>query len=254
METTKNIKSQDVKKILLMKIEVKKGVDAIRYSDNASVIISGQKYYSLVDEDMSDFAIEFYKLLYGIDRILNEDGSLHNLDFAGDTMCSFNTIANRVPEAGKCRATRTDFNDWPQYLQQYYSLYHCLANFWILPMEVGRTNYKMSKMMTSKDYMDRFLKYYGNNFETYKSKYPCYSSKFKFFDDFLKEHYLLGNDNYVILNENGGLSINNFSDSKKEPQIIISRMMKLIESRAETISKSKHCELLWDYFHTLNLC
>lgn len=254
MKITKNTKSHDVKRILLTKIEVKKGIKTVSYSANSSIIISSQKYCSLVDEDMSDFAVEFYKMLYGIDQILNEDGSLYNFDFAGDTMCSFNTIANRVPNAGKCRNTRTNFNDWPQYLQKYHSLYHSLANFWILPMEIGRTNHKMSKMLTSKDYMDRFLKYYGNNFEAYKGKYTCYSSKFNSFKDFLKKHYLLGNDNYVSLNANGDLFINDFSEYSKDPQIIISKMMKLIESRAEAISKSKHCDLLWEYFHSLNLC
>lgn len=62
---------------------------------------------------MSNLAIEFYKIIYDIDDIddiLDESGNLlFGKQFAGDTMCSFNTIANKVPEAGRSKKQRTDY-------------------------------------------------------------------------------------------------------------------------------------------------
>jgi hypothetical protein len=106
-------------------------------------VLSGQKYYSSADADMSDFAIGFYEIIYKEilkgKPILGQKGSLRNSEFAGDTMNSFNTIANCTPGAGKSSRLRTEKEEWPEYLRVYHSQYHCLANFWILPMDIGRT-------------------------------------------------------------------------------------------------------------------
>lgn len=106
-------------------------------------INTGQKYYSSADEDMSDFAIGFYNILYkeslNSNPILKNDGYLLNKEFAGDTMNSVNTIENITPGAGKTIKERTEEGKWPEYLQNYHDKYHCLANFWLLPMDVGRT-------------------------------------------------------------------------------------------------------------------
>jgi hypothetical protein len=99
----------------------------------AKIISTSSIYYKnkIWDEDMSDIAIRFYKKVFP--TLYNE-----NDKYVGDTMNSFNTIANRVPEAGKCQKHRTPKNEWPPWLQNYHDFYHCLANFWVLPMRIGR--------------------------------------------------------------------------------------------------------------------
>ncbi|MGL5087167.1 MAG: hypothetical protein ACRC68_15880 [Clostridium sp.] len=74
-------------------------------------------------------------------------------------MNSFNTIANITPGAGKSSKTRTPDKNWPEYSRNYFNRYHYLANFWILPMETGRTTKGVlnKAIKPINDYMDRFL-------------------------------------------------------------------------------------------------
>ena len=94
------------------------------------VIKTSQKYIRKNDPDMSDFAIGFYEIIYkdilNGKTILDEKGYLQNKElFAGDTMNSFRTIKRRNPKEN--------------ILKKYEYQYHCLANFWLIPMEMGRT-------------------------------------------------------------------------------------------------------------------
>lgn len=245
MNSLDSVMHEQVKKILLTRITVGDKNDTIRFADDKEEIISGQKYYSDKDPDMSDFAIGFYEILYGKNPILKEDGTLNDVEFAGDTICSFDTTANRIPEANKSRKSRSNIEEWPLYLKEYYMKYHCLANFWLLPMEIGRTGKKFSKMSTSKDYIDRYLQYYKNNQNEYCRLYPNYFSQFNKFDDFINYHFFSGDDNFA--------AIISFSYDKKMDDVIF-KMMKAMESRADAISKSEYCKLLWEYFKLYNLC
>lgn len=226
-----------VKKLLLAPIV---NGDFIR-SENGK-IYTGQRYYTGFDPDMTDITVEFYKIIYNKD-ILDENGRLQNEQYAGDTMCSFNTVANMVPEAGKSKKHRTPYSTWPKYLQDYYNHYHCLANFWILPKKIGRNAF--GTLCKAKrglyDYMDRFLRFYRENLDRYKTEYPDYGDTFGSFEEFARRHFLVGS--YVCENKNS-LEIVDFSYCN-DPKKIIYNMQNKIEKRAESI-KSVHCEELFE--------
>lgn len=146
-------------KILLTPIvctERSKGIPQIRRND--SIIESTQTYDGILDPDMSDFTTGFYEIIYK--KIINENhivdnsGIIKDCCFAGDTMNSFNSIANITPGAGKSKNLRTPIDQWPCELKNYHRIYHSLANFWILPMCIGRRSMKLNRY----DSMDIFLK------------------------------------------------------------------------------------------------
>ena len=94
-------------------------------SENNNYIISGQRYKGCSDEDMCDFSIEFYKVIYEKDIL--ENPNITQM-FAGDTMID--------------------------HYKRELTNYHCLANFWILPMNVGRSCRQLNR---AKLHMDLFL-------------------------------------------------------------------------------------------------
>lgn len=227
--------------------------DAMLLTD--SRIVSSQTYYSSFDPDMSTIAIEFYKIIYELDSLIDENGLLIDKQFAGDTMCSFNTIANMVQEAGRSAKTRTPYSEWPDFLKNYYNSYHCLANFWILPIWIGRSWIKMpsehrwaskSKKGTD-DYVDRYLSFMKDKqiYERFKIKYNEYGKKFDSYEKFTKNHFLKGDKNYI---RDGEIYL--FSNNK--PENIVNDILELIEARAEAISESKYCDKLYDLY--LSLC
>lgn len=128
-------KAKQIRELLLIPISCDKKINGISRKDNR--ILSGQKYYSSADEDMSDFAIGFYEIIYrdilGNIPILDFRGALHNNEFAGDTMNSFNTIANVTHGAGKSRLQRTPIIEWHEYLREYHMRYHSLQIFGLFP-------------------------------------------------------------------------------------------------------------------------
>ena len=81
-------KRESVKKLLRMSVKSDKRSDGIYVKKD--VIYTGQKYYSLLDEDMSTLAVEFYDIVYGnvLDeaRVLADKGRLVDKNFAGDTI------------------------------------------------------------------------------------------------------------------------------------------------------------------------
>ena len=244
MYSFKNKKQKEVYNILTTTIVSNKDFDGIKMIDG--VIYSGQKYVNSTDSDMSDFTIGFYEILYKdiLDKeILNNRGELSDNDFAGDTMNSFNTVAKKAVGLDK----RKNPNDWPPYLVEFNSKYHSLCNFWLVPMEIGRTGgvkHPMSKMQACKDYVDRFLKVYSNKIEDYNKKYPNYFSKFEDFNEFAKINFL--EDSYV---SNG--QIISFSEGRGEK--IINKMIELMENRAYRIVTSEYCDELYDYFKKYGL-
>lgn len=244
-------KKEQIHEILLTPIYCDKKHEGVSRVDNK--IISGQNYYSTADEDMSDFAIGFYNIVYkdllSSNPILKDDGYLLNKEFAGDTMNSFNTIANITPGAGISRKGRTIDKEWPEYLKHYHNKYNCLANFWILPLQLGRTRNGALNKSTNpiNDYMDRFLEkvYSEIRFDGCDREYfRC----FKSWDEFSSIHFLTNNyvnkelevDLYSIHNENGS-------------EDFIIKALEKIGRRAECIAESKYAEQLWNYFNDYQL-
>lgn len=246
-------KQKQVYEILLMPIECEKYKYNSIYREG-KIIYTGQRYTSkFSDADMSDFAIGYYEIIYKSvlrgELILSDDGNLSNPNFAGDTMNSFNTVANRVPGAGKSRKARKLISRllWPQYLQAYELNYHCLANFWLLPLELGRTLKPMSKARVGKDYMDRFLQVYATDVKYYEVKYEQYFTRIGGFTEFANTHFLIGNN----VNEN--MQIEVYSTPIKDGRKFIQRAQEIMKHRADLISKSAYAEPLWDYFNKLGI-
>ncbi|CUU47518.1 hypothetical protein [Clostridium beijerinckii] len=78
-------KEDQVYEILLMPIYCDKKHGKISREDNK--IKTGQKYRSMPDEDMSDFAIGFYEIIYkdmlNSKPLLEHNGSLCNNEYSG---------------------------------------------------------------------------------------------------------------------------------------------------------------------------
>ena len=249
MEKKLNEKQKiDVIKVLMTPIKVcgrSSGIPNI-YMEK-KVIQSTQTYESSFDEDMSDFAVGFYEVLYKslLDgkKILHQE-KLADVEFAGDTMNSFNTIANRVPEAGKSRKQRTDKEVWPEYLSDFQDHYHCLANFWLLPMEIGRKSNHLYSKIRCKDYMDRFLNKICKELEEVVD-----IEKYKNFEKFKTVHFLEGS--YIGTEDGKVLSFSN--SSKNTAEEVIKSMNQKIYKRAEMIANSTAGAELFRYFEKYNL-
>lgn len=250
-----DIETNRVKEILLCPIIASKHFDGIRLftdSEGNKIILSGQKYSSIADEDMSDFAIGFYEIVYqGLipdKKLLKEDGGLLNMQFAGDTM-------NAKVYCGK----DVDANS------SWKSKYHCLANFWLLPVHVGRTSAKTPKddreYSKSKnginDFLDIFLEYYSDHYEEYARIYGNYvncmaqdrdedkNSKDIDIGLFYKNHCLLGS---FVKEEDDGYKITDFSrDNKKLDINICENVWNLIKCRADKLAE-EYGEQLYEYF------
>lgn len=232
-------KQKIVKEFLLLPIKVKRKSEILIGDNN---ILTGQKYLRHKDPDMSNIAVEFYKIIYDFndkEDIINSKGRLIDKEFAGDTMCSYNTIKNSVHKV--VTKDKTKDTILSKYLEWYHKHYHCLANFWILPMKEGRTLSGKYKKGVIDDYMDRYLDNLNNIYcNGFKSKYPSYTNKFIIFNDFCKKHFL--NGSYIKNNEIISFSNNeNLADR-------FETMKKLIEERADCISKSKYCDQLFELY------
>ena len=216
-------KQKAVYDILLTQIVSDKALDSITIKDGR--IVSPQKYIGGEDADMSDIAVEFYKIIYGFNEILTVEGRFVDSNFAGDTMHSFNSVANITDGAGSKKAERTDISCWPKYLQDYYNFYHCLANFWVIPMSLGRTGTKLNR------YDDPYL--FINNINA--DILGDYSSHFY---DFTNQHYLSSIVNTTEKN----------MYEKKLSEEIVHIFTENIKKRALEIAQSNACEGLYDLF------
>lgn len=202
-----------------------------------NVIYTGQRYNSsYIDEDMSDFAVAFYEIVCGYfwnhHPMLDDKGNLIDWEFAGDSMNSFETIANRTPGAGKTRDDHSPKSEFPEFLRIYRHRWHCLVNFWTLPMETGRMlKGELNKARRATDYMDRYLSiireevpFDGNGRKFHNS----FSSWNDFVDkEFLREGYLDRNDEII-------------SYSRGTPEEFTQGAIRAMECRAKEISESEY--------------
>lgn len=133
-----------LRKILLTPIKLE-GSKVLEIDDKNNVILSSGNRYNTVDPDMSDLAIAFYKILYG-KEMLKSDGKFCCHEFAGDTMNSFKSVANQFFDGSTKRCAKRkkveESGELPTWLQEYFEGYHCLANFWAIPEEIGRRSKK----------------------------------------------------------------------------------------------------------------
>lgn len=235
-------KKEQVKKILLMPIECEKKHKKIILDNN--IIKTSQKYYSRADADMSDFTIGFYEILYR-ELLKNEgilkDKVLKDKNFAGDTMNTFNTVANIIL-GDRSTANRSPEEIWPEYLKKYSKTYHCLANFWVIPMKHGRgLPAKLNKYDSVELYISRIESCIASN--------EGYFKKFKSIEEFLTTH---------CLNLNGIESemLKEFYQ-KRESKLggkVVEQLQKIIKLRAEKIVENENiCNALYDYFKDLGL-
>lgn len=239
-----NEKKKKVEDILLMPIVSSKSVKgitlAIRQDNKKKFILSGQTYENGTDEDMSDIAIAFYQKIYSqkkennsceISKILTVDGKIINPQIAGDTMNSFKQITSRV----SCTDTKKD---------EWFNFYHCLANFWILPMEIGR-QYKrgFSKSQVSKDYMDGFLIVLKAKYEDYKKEYPDFFDRMKTFKDFCESQYITPYFKDNNIEEKNIIEITGLKNADDS----IEKMKSLVESRARLLA-DECSDSLYDFF------
>lgn len=235
---------EELKKILLMPIVHIRGKNKIEIDfENNQIRSTGEK-----DQDMSDVAQQFYKVLYDF----KDDSWLKN-GFAGDTMNSCKYACKIVSEEKR---------------EEWNSKYHCLANFWVLPSEVGRSTFKdysknsggvQSPTIASfnkgrKDYMDRFLDIYMNEEKFYQERYPSYYQEFPK-DKFGDKHFITG---IFIDDDKKVISFSKISETEKvnlkyAVENIIDVLIGKIEERASSISNSDKAEMLRDLFY-VNIC
>lgn len=233
---------EQVKKILMMPIKCEKRKPVNIIVENG-IVKSTQRYYNGFDPDMSDFAVGFYNIMYK--DILNEEGVLDgkyfcNQDFAGDTINSFNSIANLVPSAGNATKLRTATDECPKFLRKYSNDYHCLANFWILPMPLGRRGKKLNYF----DSIDVFLNKLKESYDLLK-KYTDYYKQINNYDVFCRIHFI---ENYKPLDD--------ISEKYRgrEAEEIVRQAYKFIDMRADNIcANDEVCKDLYDYFKKWHL-
>lgn len=208
-------------------------------------IYSTQKYYGNLDPDMSDFSIDFYEIIYSEalkDNSILEGIYLKDAEFAGDTMNSFNTIAKQILGSDTSSHKTIAEADWPKQLLEYKNFYHCLANFWLLPRDMGRTlkgDLNKAQQPVS-DYMDLFLKAVQIDFNTSRS----YFQVFECFPYFLEKQFLIGayvSKEFQVL------------EYSHEKSLFPIEAQKRIQSRAKVLAQSKYALELWDYFNELNI-
>ncbi len=215
-------------------------------------ISSTQKYRRALDPDMSDLAVKFYEIVYAdtLKDILNERGSCNNCNFLGDTINSFNSIANNIPEAGKSAKERTQKDNWPDFLKNYHSQYHCLANFWVLPMCIGRTGTKINKY----DSVDIFLNKLEKDYSVLE-KHADYFKRLKTYEKFCEKHFI---KSYAPLRTDEVLEMYRIGHDKKaktelelknDAEKLIQQAYKCMESRADSIiSNETVCKELYECF------
>ncbi len=208
--------------ILLLPIDVytrrKKDI-VLSDNDGIMFIKSAMRYIppnsksaGALDWDVSDIAIKFYEAIYSKSPILREDRRPLSDQFIGDTMNTSNKDGN----------------------------YHCLSNFWLLPMKLSRTLSSDSKANkgVAGDSVPKFLKYLKANYSSYERNYPDYFNHFGNFETFCKKHFIEG-----VYSQNGAiLEVEEHDD-----------LDKLLRKRAESIAIEKTEELKQLFFDELNL-
>ena len=241
MENKVTEKENKVYKILLTPIKCDKSVPKIYMKDN--VIYSPQLYKRNPDEDMSDLSVGFYKIVYkdilggNNVEILNEDGTYKNENYMGDTIHSFNSLAN-VILGNRSKKERSPKEEWPKELIDYQSKYHCLANFWVIPMYHGRTSAKLNRYDSLDVYLNKVYTGDIKNADEYFQKLT--------YESFLEIHCMSW---YKILDN--PLKIYRSKD-KRGCIDEIQHIYDFWNKRASEIAK-KYSRELYDYFEVLGL-
>ena len=192
---------------------------------------------------MSDFSVGFYKIIYdnilqnNNGEILNKDGTYKNENYLGDTMHSFNSLAN-VVLGDKSKKYRSPKEKWPEELIEYESKYHCLANFWVIPIRHGRRSAKLNRYDSLDEYLNKVHKGTINDANEYFQKLP--------YESFLEIH---GLSSHKILDDPLKIYI---SKDKKGCIDEIQRIYDSWDKRASEIVKKYKTEL-YDYFKALRL-
>ena len=244
-----------VKQILLTPIKCSKRYKCVQMVDGE--IRSPQKYYCTADCDMSDFAVGFYEIIYR-DNLLNKNknilaeyGRFKNKELAGDIINSFNSLANVILD--ETNKTRSNQDKWPDYLIEYEKRYHCLANFWVIPMRHGRRSAKLGRydsfdfyLEKLQDEYDEFQKEVIVHYPRDKKEYNNYFRMINGFNEFLKIHCI---ENHVKA-ENPQ---DPYKQKDKEAcKKLIEDIYDFMEIRAEAIVKN-YTDLLYQYFLELKL-
>lgn len=234
---------RQVYKLLLTPIECDKKASGMSLKDGK--IFSGQTYISsYADPDMSDFAVGFYEILY---RDVLDNGEMldshfffKNTDFAGDTMNSFNSIANVTPGAGTNADERPPFEKWPIFLQEYSRQFRCLANYWVIPMKLGRQSMKFNRY----DSVDLCLSVLESDYQNCMANYVDYCSKVPDFTHFCTVHFIsTWHDREMVLQ-----LYRNMGGEK-----LVKLATEAIHIRALRIASSCYSEKLFHYFVSLGL-
>ena len=138
-------------------------------------------------------------------------------------------------------------------MQKYHSQYHCLANFWLLPMCIGRTGKKWNNY----DSLDIFLYELEKEFSKWKEDIG-YFERLKSYENFCEKHFIEG---YKILSidtvyEMYYRRLNNKPKTEEkfeeDSQNLVNQAYKFMESRAESISSNDNiCGELYECFDEL---
>lgn len=237
-----DVKEKRVYDILLTPIICDKKIPQIIIQDG--IIKSPQLYYSCADADMSDISMGFYRIVYkdiltdSNGEILNDKGYPIDKEFMGDTMHSFNSLANIILKDSS-KNFRSPVEKWPEELNEYYLKYHCLANFWIIPMRHGRTSAKLSKYDSLDYYLTRVKDRFIDDTDGYFGRFVSWE---KFLASHCMSSYILRSNPLIMYS----------SSDKKRCISELNRINEFWKTRAEELV-NKHTDELYEYFCKLGL-
>lgn len=226
-------KAKQVKEILLMPIDSIKHSYKTEISRKNDIIIStqlyGTKYKRALDPDMSDIAIEYYEILYKDTilkdrKLLDNDGYIRCPEFAGDTAFTVKSLYGTF-----IRKEALTKKNLCSILSETSNKLHCLANFWIIPMEHGRTTQKLN----SYDSPDFYLSIIRSDYAAFMTGFPSYFSQD--LSDLIDAHFFEEDivRRRMIINKD---------------ERIFGAYIDAIDNRASAIAVEKEDEL-WDCFN-----
>lgn len=162
----------------------------------------------------------------------------------GDTMHSFKSLKNVI--LGNKQSPK---EEWPKELIDYESKYHCLANFWVIPMSHGRA--LPARLNKNYDSLDAYLKivedWYSNNVDSGDIKNTeKYFQNFTDYEFFFGIHCMSGHKT-----SDNPLEIYTSKD-KKGCIDEIQSIYDFWDKRSSEIAK-KYTSELYDYFDDLGL-
>lgn len=137
-----------------------------------------------------------------------------------------------------------------QLFHRFYDLYHSLANFWIIPMKMGRNSRKTVFGVQTQDYMEKFLSEIKNNWSDLKTQDKCYFEKFSDYSEFTEKHFITETDYLESAKDTKGIRS---SLEEKIAVKIVSGIIHAIENRAVLLSKSEeYGEQLWNLLNDIS--